>query len=163
MTAPGSDFRFPASLFCCRFTKADSVSRGIPLEIKALPPRKLWHGGQHSRVPVYSPLGFAFRSLVPSPPAGHFLCRQRKCRKKPLKGTYFEAVPLRIPPRRPKGLRPLWNPGGGLRGRETKETKVKKRRAQPPLHEAVERSPSHVRRCPNGPDQSVSHPHTVKG
>ena len=39
-----------------------------------------------------------------------FFERQRKMQKKPLKGTYFEAVPLRIPPRRPKGLRPLWNP-----------------------------------------------------
>jgi len=35
-----------------------------------------------------------------------FFVRQRKSRKKPLKGTYFEAVPLRIPPRRPRGLRP---------------------------------------------------------
>ena len=54
--------------------------------------------------------GFAARFCnlfpVPSPPAGLFLCRQRKRRKKPLKGTYFEAVPLRIPPRRPRGLRP---------------------------------------------------------
>jgi len=39
-----------------------------------------------------------------------FFERQRKSRKKPLKGTYFEAVPLRIPPRRPRGLRPHWIP-----------------------------------------------------
>ena len=37
------------------------------------------------------------------PPAGRFLCRQRKRRKKPPKGTYSEAVPFGIPPRRPRG------------------------------------------------------------
>ena len=63
-----------------------------------------------------SPLVIAGRPAVPSPPAGLFLCRQRKRRKKPLKGTYSEAVPLRIPPRRPRGLRPHWIPQRGFTG-----------------------------------------------
>ena len=63
-------------------------------------------GGQSSKSLRIRRLPLRFATLVPSPPAGLFLCRQRKRRKKPLKGTYFEAVPLRIPPRRPRGLRP---------------------------------------------------------
>ena len=51
-------------------------------------------------------LPLRFATLVTSPPAGLFLCRQRKRRKKPPKGTYFEAVPSGLLPRRPRGLRP---------------------------------------------------------
>ena len=49
-------------------------------------------------------------SPVPSPPAGLFLWRQRKRRKKPPEGTYFEAVPSGLLPRRPRGRRPHWIP-----------------------------------------------------
>ena len=45
-----------------------------------------------------------------------FFERQRKRQKKPLKGTYSEAVPLRIPPRRPRGLRPPLDPPGAAKG-----------------------------------------------
>ncbi len=66
--------------------------------------------------------GYYIRFLFAGePPAGRFLCRQRKRRKKPPKGTYFEAVPFGIPPRRRRGLRPLRSPTGdggtGERGR----------------------------------------------
>ncbi len=64
-------------------------------------------------------------SPVPSPPAGPFLCRQRKGRKKPLKGTCAGAVPLRIPPPPAKGLRPIGSPARVLRG-----TKDERRRTR---------------------------------
>ena len=73
------------------------LSRPVPVPAR---------GGQSSKSLRIRRLPLRFATLVPSPPAGLFLCRQRKRRKKPLKGTYFEAVPLRIPPRRPRGLRP---------------------------------------------------------
>ena len=75
------------------------------------------------RPPANSPLVIACRPAVPSPPAGLFLCRQRKRRKKPPKETYSEAVSFGIFPRRPRGLRPLeipqrgftWDGGRGTR------------------------------------------------
>ena len=60
------------------------------------------------------------------PTAGRFLCRQRKRRKKPLKGTCSETVPLRIPPFGQRGnlrVPPLdfLSRGTGDGGRRTKD------------------------------------------
>ena len=59
-------------------------------------------------------------SPVPSPPAAYFLDVEKVGKDTP-EGTYFEAVPSGLLPRRPRGLRPHWIPhfwtkDGGLRG-----------------------------------------------
>ncbi len=65
--------------------------------------------------------GVSFLTLF-MPPAARFLfaAKKKPGKEKPLKGTYSEAVPLRIPPRRPRrGLRappldpPRESPGRG--------------------------------------------------
>ena len=72
------------------------------------------------RVSADSPLASAFRSAVPSPPAGTFLCSPKeRYQRNALKGTCAGAVPLRIPPRLPRGLRPPLDPPGAYGGRET--------------------------------------------
>ncbi len=71
------------------------------------------------RVSADSPLASAFRSAVPSPPAGNFLCSPKESyQRNALKGTCAGAVPLRIPPRLPRGLRPPLDPPGAYGGRE---------------------------------------------
>ena len=71
-----------------------------------------------------SPFASAFRSVVPSPPAAYFLDVEKVGKDTP-EGTYFEAVPSGLLPRRPRGLRPHWIPhfwtkDGGLRGTKDK-------------------------------------------
>ena len=94
--------------------------RGNPFS-RPLPPWRESRGKPSEGFPVYY-IRFLFAG---EPPAGRFLCRQRKRRKKPPKGTYFEAVPFGIPPRRRRGLRPRRSPTGdggtGDRGRGTGE------------------------------------------
>ncbi len=51
-------------------------------------------GGQSSERSADSPFASAVRNSVPSPPAGLFLCRQRKRRKKPPEGTSSEHTSL---------------------------------------------------------------------
>ena len=71
-----------------------------------------------------SPLVFANRSAVLSPPAGPFLCSaQRKRRKKCARGNLYRGgFPGTLSPT-PKGLRPLGTPVGftGDEGRETQD------------------------------------------
>ncbi len=54
-----------------------------------------------------------------------FFERQRKRRKKPPEGTYFEAVPSGLLPRRPGGLRPPLDPPRGYEGRKTRDERRK--------------------------------------
>ena len=89
--------------------------RGNPFS-RPLPPWRESRGKPSEGSPVYY-IRFLFAG---EPPAGRFLCRQRKRRKKPPKGTYFEAVPFGIPPRRRRGLRPLRTPTGDG-GRENED------------------------------------------
>ena len=68
------------------------------------PPQRAIHGPS-----AHSPLASAICFPVPSPPAAYFLDMEKVGKDTP-EGTYFEAVPSGLPPRRPRGLRPHWIP-----------------------------------------------------
>ena len=64
------------------------------------PPQRAIHGPS-----AHSPLASAICFPVPSPPAAYFLDVEKVGKDTP-EGTYFEAVPSGLLPRRPRGLRP---------------------------------------------------------
>ena len=90
---------------------------GRPQAKRPRPASRPRRSGRFSCGPADSPLGSAGRSAVPSPPAGNFLCPHKESHQRnALKGTCAGAVPLRIPPRLPRGLRPHWIPQRGFTG-----------------------------------------------
>ena len=100
------------------FPHFSALRNGVAPQREPLPscscPRR---GGQSSERSADSPLASAIRFPVPSPPAGNFLCSHKESHQRnALKGTCAGAVPLRIPPRLPRGLRPHWIPQRGFTG-----------------------------------------------
>ena len=115
--------RFPLAV---SFPHFFSAKRNGVAPQREKPPSKLpsRRSGQSSERSADSPLTCAICFSAPSPPAAYFLDVEKVGKDTP-EGTYFEAVPSGLLPRRPRGLRPHWIPhfwtkDGGLRGTKDK-------------------------------------------
>jgi hypothetical protein len=123
--------RFPLAVSFPHFfsAKRNGVARrrNAPVLFPS-PPQRAIHGPS-----AHSPLASAICFPVPSPPAAYFLDVEKVGKDTP-EGTYFEAVPSGLLPRRPRGSAPL-DPRRGVYG--GRWTRVKKNRfivLRPQIH-----------------------------
>ena len=104
--------RFPLAVSFPHFfsAKRNGVARrrNAPV-LSPSPPQRAIHGPS-----AHSPLASAICFPVPSPPAAYFLDMEKVGKDTP-EGTYFEAVPSGLLPRRPRGSAPL-DPRRGFTG-----------------------------------------------